>query len=664
MPETIEWRFPSNGGVKVNGLDTSDIESFKKDSMASLAREICQNSIDAYDSKNHKGDPVIVSFKSFVMSPKEIPGYTRLLDEVDNCIDYCKDDPKDGPELQEMQKCLLSNEINCLRISDFNTTGLLGVSDYLNDKSAWYSLIHGSGITTKFGIATGGSKGIGKYATFANSIFRTVFYSTNTIDNEVGYEGIAYLRTALIKGSEDHQKTQGMGFFACNDNNDAILNRLVLDKNFTRRESGAKGTDIYILGFRKQGTWLEDIVTKVLESFMVAIVRGRLVINVDDIVIDKDTIKDIVHEERFVSKKKPEGRSIMSQYILLSDEKNRFEDHITLELSGVSVGTIDLYMKELTGSEAEYATHKCEMIRYPYMKIKHISASSYDMNVSALAIINDDQLNATLKNIENPQHTDWESNRINDMNQRAAVNLLLHDMKNKISACITDHLSESSGSNISKIEGNAYFQDKAENVGQKNENSNESKSSSQHVTVTNKRVRTTEINLHSTDPEGNGVEIVPGIEDEEGDLNTQHPSGKNNGKGGGGGPGEEGGKGKETVDGNPVFSRVELKGTSYRFFCYNKEKGTYVLIFYAPEAIDNGDLELNRLDEAGDKTPIDIISCSINGKESTVENGKTIKLTLSQGQKAIVKITTPYKELFSAEVKLYRSSESQEMEER
>jgi hypothetical protein len=63
-----------------------------------------------------------------------------------------------------------------------------GVSDFASQKSPWYSLIHGSGMSEKQGM-TGGSKGIGKYATFVNSAFRTVFYSTTTINHEVGYEG-------------------------------------------------------------------------------------------------------------------------------------------------------------------------------------------------------------------------------------------------------------------------------------------------------------------------------------------------------------------------------------------------------------------------------------------------------------------------------------------
>ena len=60
----IRWRFPGNGYTADSGLDTADMETFKKDPIGSLAREICQNSIDA----RLKGKKVKVHFKTFEIS--------------------------------------------------------------------------------------------------------------------------------------------------------------------------------------------------------------------------------------------------------------------------------------------------------------------------------------------------------------------------------------------------------------------------------------------------------------------------------------------------------------------------------------------------------------------------------------------------------------------
>ena len=88
--------------------------------------------------------------------------------------------------------------INCLKISDFNTTGLTDVSSLESGK--FYTLTKGSGSSEKIG-TSGGSKGIGKYAAFVSSKFNTVFYSTCTVNNEEGSIGICHLCSS-IKNAE------------------------------------------------------------------------------------------------------------------------------------------------------------------------------------------------------------------------------------------------------------------------------------------------------------------------------------------------------------------------------------------------------------------------------------------------------------------------------
>lgn len=65
---TQKWRFPDNNYTSENGLDTSDMEMFKKDPVSSLAREICQNSIDAAFGEK----PVRVEFSLFQVARGEV----------------------------------------------------------------------------------------------------------------------------------------------------------------------------------------------------------------------------------------------------------------------------------------------------------------------------------------------------------------------------------------------------------------------------------------------------------------------------------------------------------------------------------------------------------------------------------------------------------------
>ena len=52
----IEWSFPSNNFGTLNGIGEAGIETFKGAPYRSLAREICQNSLDARSSKGNQSE--------------------------------------------------------------------------------------------------------------------------------------------------------------------------------------------------------------------------------------------------------------------------------------------------------------------------------------------------------------------------------------------------------------------------------------------------------------------------------------------------------------------------------------------------------------------------------------------------------------------------------
>ena len=153
--ENIKWRFKGNNYTTETGLDTADMETFKRDPLASLARETCQNSIDARAGEH----PVVIEFHPFTITKDQIPGQLRIMEEMASCKNYQKDSQKTVDALSNMLREINKNEIQCLRISDFYTKGLIGVSN--SEPKPFYLLTKGSGLTNKVG-SSGGSKGIGK----------------------------------------------------------------------------------------------------------------------------------------------------------------------------------------------------------------------------------------------------------------------------------------------------------------------------------------------------------------------------------------------------------------------------------------------------------------------------------------------------------------------
>ena len=122
---TQRWRFPSNNYGATLGISESGVEMFNGTPIKSLAREICQNSLDACLDA---GKPTRVEFKTFEVIPQEIPGHEALVDACRRAHAYweVQSDKKAQKFFQKALHTLCAERIACLRISDFNTTGLRG----------------------------------------------------------------------------------------------------------------------------------------------------------------------------------------------------------------------------------------------------------------------------------------------------------------------------------------------------------------------------------------------------------------------------------------------------------------------------------------------------------------------------------------------------------
>ena len=84
---TQKWNFPSNNYGQIFGISDSGVETFKGNPIKSLAREICQNSLDA---TLENGKPTRIGFKTFEISPDKIPDYLSLKDALERSLDFCQ----------------------------------------------------------------------------------------------------------------------------------------------------------------------------------------------------------------------------------------------------------------------------------------------------------------------------------------------------------------------------------------------------------------------------------------------------------------------------------------------------------------------------------------------------------------------------------------------
>ena len=627
-----KWKFIENGYGNESSLDSTDIETFKKDPIASIARELCQNSIDA-----RKGEePVVVEFKSFYLNTKDLPGIKELKNEMCLCRDSYEPGTKYYKKFDSMVSHLDRDQILCLRISDFNTKGLEGVATNARNK-AFYYLTKGNGLTTKDNATSGGSKGIGKFASFVASDLQTVFYSTLNENCEEGYLGITKLASRLLN-EETGMCTTGYGYYCRTEKVLPILDKLNLDNSFNRKETG---TDVYIIDFRAEDNWQYSIATKVLDSFMVAIDNGDLIVKVDDIEINKDKLKDVVYDSNIPES---ERKNIIGQYILLNDATVYKKE---IDIKGY--GIIKIKLKDFNKQEEYLATNKCIMIRYPYMKITDMKIP-FAKPCSAMCIIEKNELNSILRSVENPQHTDWEPNRIqDDVELRREIKRIIKAIRNEVQLFANECLLSGENEELDIDGASEYLADG--DFGGTDSDSGIEKEEKPKIMNTRRATVTNTIGDSSDENDSSYITDIGGKTDDGDDVNTTEGHNKENGGGLHEGEGETKGYTSDGTD--EILKRVNLSGIKARTLVLNKNLGKYVISFTSIYDEDNCELELFYLDDHETKYITSINKCILNGQEYEIENNIIKNIKLEKGKKYKFELETELDDIYACEVKIY-----------
>lgn len=641
MLDNAKWWFAAANHGEIKGENTGDKELFKKDTYLSLAREILQNSIDARDSDE---EPVQIEFEEFEMERDDIPGIYDFLSQVSRCAKYWRGNPQFKAKYEDIVNYAMNNEkIKCLRISDFNTSGLNGIesTDSTADKP-YNALVKGTGISSKKNNFAGGSKGVGKNVPFLLSRLQMVFYETNTTDDAIGSVGVAKLASGYIDDNDaDPQRdyTQGTGYFACTDKVLPIIEFISLQDGYTKRKNNY-GTDIFIIGFETNTTWQRDVINSILNSFMVSIYRNELIVSFNGITIDNNSVEDLVYSEYIDKKFK---KDIIAQYQILKNENNNVKTYdIETEL-----GNAQMYILPYKKADEENATRKAAMIRTPLMLIK-----TYDLhfNVSAMVIIGKNKLGTSLREIENPQHVDWEISRIKDESERKEVKAAIDAIKEQIHQYVLDCLRLGDDSPIDPNGAGEYLAAPEDGEEQTKESKKlDEKDEAEVAYIKTMPYRESNANIKNDDGFGTQPEIGSLVDDEDGEEGK--PSGKNDADGGEPREGDNTGR-KEKGD-NEIIARANLTGVKYKVISTNKRKGRVKILFVAPESIEKCYLNLALVDDANSSNPLDILEFIVNGQSINIEDSREPgPFEIIKNNKIVLDVKVDKDDYFACEVKV------------
>lgn len=400
MREDGKWRFASNNNGVVDGFNDPGIETFSANSIASMVREVIQNSVDQQVDESR---PVVVDFDFFQVTQDEIPGGKQLADIFDRCIEASKGDRVATDFFQQAEK-FMNGKIDILRVSDHNTTGLVG-ADTDDSKTPWHQLVKGRGSSNK-NINSGGSFGIGKAAPLACSYFHTIFYASK-VDDVDSYVGVSRLLSFREKGGIFGREytTTGTGFYSASDNMNAILKPFSMG-NFKRKDNG---TDIYILALEKDKDLYGTIRLAVLENFFVSIEFQKLVVHVGPDTIDRNSLAQYIAQ---LDDKK--YAALKDYYNLLIHRNDDPEDNRVIPLDaseygekyGIRDGECTLLLRQGEDlNQRVLMTRKTGMTLFPQSRLGN------SISYTGILLIQGDTMNKIFKTMEMPAHDKWEPGR-------------------------------------------------------------------------------------------------------------------------------------------------------------------------------------------------------------------------------------------------------------
>lgn len=399
MREDGKWRFASNNKGIVDGFNDPGIETFSANSIASMVREVIQNSVDQQVDDSR---PVVVDFDFFQVTQDEIPGGRQLGNIFDRCITASKGDPVATGFFQQAQK-LMKGKIDVLRISDHNTTGLVG-AETDDTKTPWHQLVKGRGSSNK-NINSGGSFGIGKAAPLACSYFHTILSKVDAIDSYVGVSRLLSFKEKESGFFGKEYTTTGTGFYSSSDNMNAILKPFAMG-HFKRRDNG---TDIYILALEKDKDLYGTIRLAVLENFFVSIEFQKLIVHVGQDTINRNSLAQYIAQ---LDDKK--YAALKDYYNLLIHRHDDPEENRVISLDadeygkkyGIKDGECTLLLHQGEDlNQRVLMTRKTGMTLFPQSRLGN------SISYTGILLIQGDTMNQIFKTMEMPAHDKWEPGR-------------------------------------------------------------------------------------------------------------------------------------------------------------------------------------------------------------------------------------------------------------
>ncbi len=618
----IGWRFPPLSGGTRQGYTNNDIEVFKGNELIdNLAREICQNSLDAH--LDNSDDPVKVIFELKHFPREKYDVFSQYKDCLDGCRKYWGNemDTKLSNFVESANEALKEESIPVLIASDYNTKGLNG-SHSRKIKTSWEALTGSDGVSVKASDNSAGSFGIGKNAPFACSSLSMVFYNTLAEDNESAFVGVARLATLL---NSEGEPTQRVGKYQKNDEEQKEWTPIYdTDKNnfrdcFTRTQ---RGTDVIIVSFSQTANWIKNITKAVLRNFFVAISENKLIVELKDEnerqIIDSTTLSQLFSDLSF------ENQAMMAASQLYKAFTNPDSKR---EISVFEDNDVEIYIKSDSSYKRTIANFRATgmLVGTYYRRIFQ--------HYAAVVIVRGTELGELLKDTEPTRHNRWDYKQIDSSRKedRKRAHEAIKTIEDSVLSFLKEQFEVVTEDTVDAAGVGEYLPDDLDGLGGQSEGDDILK-----VKVKIGKVKTNKKHQGSTTEVGvqdEGTVQEGDVRNDAKNLNPLPPR-----------PRPPRPVIPDPEDPDPLEGAKLGKGTktvttpylaAQRAFPISLTQGLYKIVIMPTEDYGNLFVECFALGEDGKSDPLELETFTYNGTSVAVEKGKAGPLAVAADTPAV-----------------------------
>lgn len=398
----IEWQFSKIPNIEESNFNKI-LERFYSLGVAGLTRENIQNSLDGRLTDSDQ--PVVVKIELGKVNRTEIPGMASIVQRINSLVGrngYTKE------TINHMKASMMDEEVRYISFEDSNTRGLTGAKYGQSNSTehTWGIYAYNKGVhfeekDESFEASRGGSHGVGKIASNAASDIHMMFFANCDQEGEQHLGGTIQL--IEHKFGEDYYRSTG--YFAKLEGSKFMPYENRYGKVFEKTTRGLK----IVIPFLRKSFYREDeIIRAVCDSFFVSVIEKKLVVHVNDLVIDDTTIDAIVADSQYYVQEIESMKKVFTPLYVKTFKEQ--QPHLIEIPHANTVFQFNLYFN----FDERIPKGRVGIIRTIGMKIEDFTVKNNATKPFNAVLIGGIEEDSYLKSLENESHTKISSDDLKD----------------------------------------------------------------------------------------------------------------------------------------------------------------------------------------------------------------------------------------------------------